>query len=250
MPRVSIAKRPRTSVKRSYASRSRTPAARVSRPYTRAVAIARPSVGLGMSTTTVLRTSFFVNVTAAAGTGIFTGYLKPGSIFDPCGDLAAYQPQMYDQFALAYNRYKVNSFTCNIKVHGNVSAAGDCPKYVAVSYPATDPTALGTYQGAASQQLAKTTSGSFSTIPVVANVACLGDAGKVMYHKYKHSQVIGVAGDAYDNGALVNADPNLLQYAVLPIFLQGVVVGAHTWILEVDMWQNVTFSQKKNTVDA
>lgn len=53
-------------------------------------------VGVGMSLVTNLRTSFFANVTGAAGTGVFTGYLKPGSVFDPTGDIATIQPVGYD----------------------------------------------------------------------------------------------------------------------------------------------------------
>jgi len=65
-----------------------------------------------------------------------------------------------------------------------------------------------------------------------------------------HNKVVGTKSDAWDIGALVTADPTALQYMVLPIFLQGSIVGAHQWVLEVDMWQHVEFSQKKNTADA
>ena len=116
-------------------------------------ALAAPSVGLGASATTVLRTSFFYNATAAA-TGIWTGYLKPGSCFDPTGDLAAVQPQMFDQFAAMYSRYKVNSAICRIKITG-ASAGTPTTVWVAAAYPAVDATALTTYQAAASQQFAK-----------------------------------------------------------------------------------------------
>ena len=59
-----------------------------------------------------------------------------------------------------------------------------------------------------------------------------------------------VRPDAYDNGALVTADPTALQYAVQPIFLQANAGQVSGFMLEIDMWQNVTFSQKKNTADA
>lgn len=203
-------------------------------------------MGLGTSATTVLRTSFFANVTSA-GSGVYTGYLKPGSAFDPCGDLADLQPQMFDQFAAMYQRYKVNNYTLRITIHGsNGASPGGATNYVAASYPAVDPTALATYQAAASQQYAKTVSGGFQ---MVGNIG-LGNPPQKMYFKFKHAEVVGSRPDAYDNGALVTSDPTALQYAVQPIYIQGNVGGAHTFMLEIDMWQNVTFSQKKNTVDA
>jgi len=207
-------------------------------------------VGLGTSATTVLRTSFFTNVTATAGTGVFTGYLKPGSAFDPCGDLADIQPQMFDQFAAMYQRYKVNDFVLRITVHGTIGAANGVCNYVAASYPAVDPTALATYQAAASQQYAKTVSGGFQISNIGAAQLGLGNPPTKMYFKFKHSQVVGTRPDAYDNGALVTSDPTALQYAVQPIFIQGSNAAASTFMLEIDMFQNVTFSQKKNTVDA
>lgn len=207
-------------------------------------------MGLGTSATTVLRTSFFTNVTATAGTGVFTGYLKPGSAFDPCGDLADIQPQMFDQFAAMYQRYKVNDFVLRITIHGTIGAQNGVCNYVAASYPAVDPTALATYQAAASQQYAKTVSGGFQISNIGATNLGLGNPPTKMYFKFKHSQVVGTRPDAYDNGALVTADPTALQYAVQPIFIQGSNAAASTFMLEIDMFQNVTFSQKKNTVDA
>lgn len=219
------------------------------RPYartTRTVAIARPAVGMGMSATTILRTSFFANVTATAGTGVFTGYLKPGSCFDPSGDIAAMQPQMFDQFAAMYNRYKVNSCKIRMKIFGNGAAAANIPSWVAAAYPAIDSTPLATYQAAASQQYAKTTSGCFCITGGVG----VGTEGKYLTFDLNQDRVVGVKSDAWDVGALVTSDPTALQYMLLPFFLQGSAAGSHTFTLEVDMWQNVTFSQKKNTVDA
>jgi len=231
------AKRPRTKTKS---------AARKQLTYPRRTdARAALSVGLGTSATTVLRTSFFYNATAAAGTGIWTGFLKPGSAFDPTGDLSTIQPQMYDQFAAQYNRYKVNSCTVRIKITGAQSASAGYV-WVAAGYPAVDPTALTTYQGAASQQYAKTTSGGFQVFGALG----VGAEGKMMTFKLNHNSIIGSKSDTWDIGALVTADPTSLQYMVLPMFLQASAANAATWVLEIDMYQNVTFSQKKNTVDA
>ena len=203
-------------------------------------------MGLGTSATTVLRTSFFANVLAVAGTGVWTGYLKPGSAFDPCGDIADVQPQMFDQFAAMYERYKVNSYTLRITVHGSNSASAAVQNYVCASYPAIDPTALGTYQAAASQQYAKTVSGGFQKADTIG----LGNPPTKMYFKFKHSSIVGTRPDAYDNGALVTADPTAKQYAVQPIFIQCSSASQASFMLEIDIFQNVTFSQKKNTVDA
>lgn len=213
------------------------------RPSGRTVAVASRSVGLGPSCNTVLRTSFFTNVTAAAS-GVFTGYLKPGSAYDPCGDLAAIQPQMYDQFSAAYNRYKVNSCVIRIKINGSNNPGPGALIWVAAAYPAVDATALATYQAAASQQYAQTRSAGFS------NVNTTGAVSAVMNFKLNHDSIVGAKSDTWDIGALVGADPTMLQYMVLPIFLQASGAVATSWVLEVDMWQDVTFSQKKNTVDA
>lgn len=210
----------------------------------RTYALAGPNVGLGASATTVLRTSFFANVTATAGTGIATFFLKPGSAFDPAGDLAAIQPQMFDSFAAQYNRYKVNNCKIRMKITGNNGLNGAV--WVGAAYPAVDPTALTTYQGAASQQYSKTTSGAFQ----IQNATGLGCEGKYLSFNLKHDSIVGTKGDAYDVGALISADPTALQFMVLPVFLQVNTAGAATWVVEIDMYQNVTFSQKKNVVDA
>jgi len=212
----------------------------------RTVAIAAPSVGLGPSAVTVLRTSFFANVTAAAGTGVFTGYLKTGSAFDPCGDLAAIQPQMFDQWAAMYNRYKVNSWTVRMKITG-VQGTTAAAAWVCAMYPGVDSTALTTYQGAGCQAYSKTTSGGFQLISAVG----AGNSSPTLILKSKENAVTGVKnGDTYDSGALVTADPTALQYSVVPVFLQANSAAACTWVLEIDMYQNVTFTNKKNTVDA
>lgn len=238
------------------ASRSRSVSMRPVRRVTtvalprsmRTIAFASRNVGIGVSTTTILRTSYFYNATGGAGNGIWTGYLKPGSCFDPCGDTAAIQPQMFDQFAAMYNRYKVNSFSVRIKITGNNSLTNSA--WVACGYPAVDPTPLATYQASASQQYAKTTSGGFQHGSPGGTAVGIGTEGKYLSWKLNHNSVVGARSDTWDIGALVTADPTNLQYAVLPLFIQANAAAASTWVLEIDIWQNVTFSQKKNTVDA
>lgn len=212
----------------------------------RTVAIAAPHVGLGPSAVTVLRTSFFANATAAAN-GVWTGYLKTGSAFDPCGDLSGIQPQMYDQWAAMYNRYKVNSWTVRVKITGGNGQNAAAYAWVGAMYPAVDSTALTTYQAAGCQAYSKTTSGGFQMSGAVG----VGAESRSLTLKAKENTVTGVKGAGpYDAGALVTADPTALQFSVVPIFLQANAAYAATWVLEIDIFQNVTFSNKKNTVDA
>lgn len=235
------AKRARTT-KRTYKKTSRS----ASTFGLRSVAVAARNLGIGASTNTVLRTSFFTNITTTVGTGVFNGFLKPGSAFDPTGDLAAIQPQMFDQFAAMYNRYKVNKAVIRMKITGNTAGANTTAVWVAAAYPAVDSTALTTYQAAASQQLAKTTSGGFQLI----GSAGVGTEGKMLSFNLNHDQILGSRSDTYDSGALVTGDPSTFQYMVLPIFIQSNAAGTNTLVLEIDMFQYVTFSGKKNTVDA
>jgi len=226
-------------------SRSRAPTRRRLAFPRRTLALVSRAVGLGTSANTVLRTSFFYNA-AASVAGVYTGYLKPGSCFDPCGDLAAVQPQMFDQFAAQYNRYKVNSATVRIKITG-ANGASTAHVWVGAAYPAVDPTPLTTYQAAASQQYAKTTSSGFQ---VFNENAAPGSDGKYLSFKLNHNSIVGSKSDTWDIGAPVTADPTALQYMVLPIFLQANQQWVVSWVLEIDIFQNVTFSQKKNVVDA
>lgn len=211
----------------------------------RTTAIAQPSVGLGASAKTVLRTSFQAIVTSAA-TGIWTGFLEPGSCFSPGGSLSAVQPVTFDQFSTVYGRYKVNSAIVKIAILG--ANSGGSFTYVAASYPSVDTTAVATYQGAASQPWAKTVLGGFQY------GAGGGQAGgaqhTVMIHKLNQDGVVGSKSDSYDSGALVTADPTALQYMVLPIYIKSDSAFVGTFVITVDMWQNVTFSQRKPVVDA
>jgi len=236
------------NVKKTYKKKTGKVVGRKSMPWRSTAIATMPIVGLGTSSTTILRTSFFANVTAAAGSGIFTGYLKPGSCFDPSGDISTMQPQFFDQFAAVYNRYKVNSCQIRMKINGALAGGAATTVWVGAGYPAVDSTALTTYQAAASQQYGKTTSGGFSAVVATAGVA--GNSGKTLSFNLNHNAVVGAKSDTWDIGAVVTADPTANQFMVLPFFLQGNAAGAHTWVLEIDMFQNVTFSQKKNTIDA
>jgi len=207
------------------------------------------NVGMGSSAKTVLRTSFFANLTAA-GTGIFTGYLKPGSCFDPCGDIAAIQPVLFDQFAAVFQRYKVDSAEINIKILGKTGGADGVYSYVAAAYPAIDPTALATYQGAASQPWGQARLGNFASGSAAAVAIGMGSTWTSMKFKLVHDSVVGSKSDSYDSGALVTADPTAAQYMVMPVFIQSNAAAASTFTIHVDMFQHVTFSQRKILVDA
>lgn len=205
---------------------------------------AAPGVGVGASVNTVLRTSFFANVTAAA-TGIWTGYLKPGSAYDPCGSLSDIQAPGFDSWAGAFSRYKVNSAIVRVTVHG--SNGLDATNYVFAAYPSVVSTASATYQGAASQPYAKTHSGSFA---VTNSTQAPGGQPFTLKFKLSNDKIVGFRGDPTDTGALVTADPPDGQYMLLPLFLQANQAKSSAWMLEIDIWQNVTFSQRKTFVDA
>lgn len=254
-------KMPKTSTYRNKVSKrtaSRAVAPYKKRSYalawhTNAIARPRfPSVGLGTSTTTVLKTSLFYNAVATVASGVWTGYLAPGSCFDPTGDISTIQPQLFDQFAAIYSRYKVNSCKIRIKITGALGSATPAIAWVAAAYPAVDSTPLGTYQAAGSQQYSKTTSGGFQLINTGGTAYTgAGSDGKYLSFDLNHNAVVGAKSDTWDIGAPVSGSPTAGQFMVLPMFIQCNATGfAATWVLEIDMWQNVTFSQKKNVSDA
>ena len=207
-----------------------------------ALAVHRPSPGLGRSLFTKLKTEFFVNVTGAAS-GIFTGFLNPGSCFDPCGDLAAIQPVMFDQFALLYARYLVVGGTVDIEASTYLVGAGApgaaSGANIAI-YPSTVSTALATYQGVASQPYSKTTT------------MIVGGPTKKLHLKFNTQQIVGsrLPVIAEDCGALVSASPATGQNVVVPIFIQYFQAAATTTMLRIRIIQDVVFDQKIQNVDA
>lgn len=204
------------------------------------VAAIAPGIGLASSVKTNLRTSFFANVNAGAD-GIYKTYLKPGSCFDPTGDLSTIQPALFDQYAAIFSRYKVNQFSVKITIIGlNSNSQG----WNACAYPSTDNTALTTYQQAASQPWAKTTIGNY------ASTGASGDPRELSFYRIDHDAIIGATGDTFDTGAVVGSDPPAGQYAVMPMFIQGNTAVVAAYLIHVDMWQNVTFSQRKSVGDA
>lgn len=235
------------SSKKSYKKRTSTKMVPYKRFPARAYVYSTPNMGLGPSAQTVLRTSFFYNGTAAAS-GIATGFISPGSAFDPTGGLSTIQPNTFDQFASIYSRYKVNA--CKIKVTVSGAQGITATSWVMAAYPSVDPIALATYQGAGSQPGSKTISGGFQYGTNGGTSVGTGSEAKHMWFDLKHKAVLGTNVDAYDSGALVTADPTAGQYMVLPFLWQSNVAGVASFVLEIDMWQDVTFLQRKNIVDA
>jgi len=229
----------RTSRTRPYGSRSKTSKA----SYAKAtVAIATPSVGLGTGARTQLVTSFFANVTPVAGTGVFTGYLKPGSCFDPTGDIAAIQPAAYDQWAALYGRYLVEKCKVVIEYSRQTVTAAQQFAFVAAAYPSISATALATYQGAASQPFAKT---------LLCGVND-NTTSNTMIFNLDHKKVLGQKEglSSIDNGGVVGADPPANQFMQLPIFIQNANVGADPVTLKITMIQTVFFDRRIQVVDA
>lgn len=232
---------PMKSKKKSYKKKASTSWLTQYKP--RARTVYKPNVGIGRSLFTKLRTTFFANVTHAAS-GIFTGYLNPGSCFDPTGDISTVQPAGFDQLATLYARYLVTGCTVDIEVMASKQdtsngGAGTDTSVIAV-YPSTVSTALGTYQGAASQPYAKTA--------MYGPVKC----GKLRF-KLNTQQVVGsrLPVIAEDCGALVGASPTTGQNMILPMFLQHSAAAAgQTSIIKVTIIQDVIFDQRIQVVDA
>jgi len=209
-------------------------------PRSRAINSGAP--GLSRSLKTVLKTSFYANLTHAA-TGVFTGYLSPGSCFDPCGDIATLQPSMYDQLAALYARYLVTDaevyleFTPSAAFTGTGAAADNT---VVAVYPSTLSTALATYQGAASQ--------SYSQVGTFGPTKALKMKFKLNTQKIVGSRLPVVAEDC---GALVGGNPAAGQSIHLPMFIQHSNANAgQATMIRVTVVQHVIFDQKIQNQDA
>ena len=208
----------------------------------KAYAINRNAPGLSRSLKTTLKTEFYANITSAAS-GIFTGFLNPGSCFDPCGDIAAIQPSMFDQFAALYARYLVTGAEVDIECTGiqtGASAVTAGNGFNMAIYPSTVSTALATYQGAASQSYSKST------------MWIAGGPTKKLSLKMNTQQVVGsrLPVIAEDCGALVGASPASGQNIIVPIFMQWFSASANIGAIRVRIIQHVIFDQKIQNVDA
>lgn len=210
-------------------------------PYDREV-IESPHVGLGQGVRTRIRTFGHVQMVVGA-TGIFTGFLKPGSCYDPFGDIGTPQPNLFDVWKGVFGRYLVLGATVKMTIVSQSSiAAAVANGGTLVAYPSITSTAKTVLQDAASQPYAKT--------------VLYGGAGadpKTLYFKLNHLKVLGKYGplESLANGGLVGADPTTGQFMVLPIFYQSTVGTATSGNLtmEVEITQDVWFDKRLNVND-
>lgn len=228
------ARRARTSQRVSKLASSRV-------NYDRQV-VESPSVGLGQGARTRLRTFYHYNAVLSA-TGSASFYLKPGSCFDPCGDTANYQPNLYDTWKTVFGRYLVIGATVKVIAASAGAAVGSATSNPATicCYPSISATAKTTVQDAASQPYAK-------TIYFQA-----GSDRNVIYQKLDHKKVLGRASalDSSENGAIVTADPPTNEFMLLPFFVQSTyTAGTGPAItFQIEIVQDVWFDRRLNVDD-
>jgi len=201
-------------------------------------AVHGPSIGLGRSVDTVLKTVFFANVTPA-GTGVWTGNLSPGSAFAPGGSVAPLiRPAMWAEWSRLYARYVVTAAKVKITIRPQSTLGTPAPvAWVACGYPATDPTPLATFQAAASQQYSK-----------VVNAGGI-EQFRVLKWGYKELDSQKIIGSrlpviAETDGAAVTSDPTALQFMRIPLFVQLATTTSYPFTMIVEIDQKVTFDQK------
>lgn len=223
------------SMKRSFKKKNVSKASWLTKYVPRPLAINRQAPGLGRSLKTRLETTFFYQTTTPGATGIFSGYLNPGSCFDPCGDISSIQPVGFDQLKAMYARYLVTGGTVEIEFAS--STAFPLP-WVFAAYPSTVSTPLGSYQAVASQPYSK------------EFLIAAGESKKVVF-KFDTQKIIGsrLPVIAEDCGALVTADPTTGQNVVLPFFAQYSQAAAAQCTMRVRIIQNVIFDQRIQVVD-
>jgi len=200
--------------------------------------VSAKGVGLAASLKTQLKTTFFYNAIPAAN-GIWTGTLKTGSCFDPCGTLANIQPAEYDQWCTMFGRYVVTGGYVKVTVALAIEG-GPSPSFVACMYPDIDATAKADYQAAASQDWS------------VKGIGGNGQPPVVLYQRFSHAALLGKKGPvtSEDNGGLVTADPAGSQFINHNLFVQCTTnaQGAPSYMVHVEIVQDVYFD-RRITVD-
>lgn len=236
----------RNVTKRGSRTRSRTPyvAKRSRVSYAKTTkAISAPSVGLGQSARTILKTVTVLSVSAPAN-GIANFYLSPGSCFKPLGDIqSSTQPTLYDQWAATYGRYVVEKAYVRLEIAtAGFNAGGTNSATVFAAYPSVSTTALNTFSKVAGQDFAK------SVLLGPTDVT----SSNVVVFKLDHAKVLGRKGGvtAEDNGSSTNSDPPTNQFMVLPCILQNPQAAVYTWNIRVVMYQTVHFDRRIPVVDA
>lgn len=225
-----------------YARKSMYKVGRYGRSYSGPTkAIAAPTVGLGQSARTVLKTDIIYVVQSDAA-GITKFYLKPGSCFDPTGDASGIQPALFDQWAATYGRYVVEKAWVCLEF-ANTSAGGSAvAAFTAAAYPSINNTSLATYQAAASQPFSQS----------ILHGPYDNTKDSKMVFRLNHAKVLGRKGavNAEDNGGATNSDPQVGQFMVLPVFINSGTNAVSSTTLRIRMYQTVWFDKRINVVDA
>jgi len=235
------------SMKRKYATRSKTPmyrSVRFTKPITKSsyarALVGSKGVGVGPSLRTQLKTIIW-NKTIANASGIATFSLKSGSCFDPTGTLSGIQPAEYDQLKAMYGRYVVTGGTVKVTISNiPINPANPADPFVCCMYPDIDATAKTTFQDAASQDWS------------VCKNSASGSAAVVLYQKFSHAALLGKKGPvtSEDNGALVTADPSAGQFINHNIFIQGSGASQYPFAVLVELIQDVYFDRRVTVIDA
>jgi len=195
--------------------------------------------GIGRQFETKLKTVFFKDMQTDAN-GLYSGYLFPGSAFDPCGNQSDIQPAGYDQLKLLFARYVVKGADVRITFHQqNTMISSSLFGYYACAYPSTVEAASVTFQGAASQPWAQSTYCSST------------DQSKTLAWKLDAAAVVGrtTPVTAEDNGGLIAASPAIGQNITLPFFLNVVQEHIQGCCMLVEIIQDVIFDQRIQVVD-
>lgn len=236
----------RNVTKRGSRTRSRTPyvAKRSRVSYAKTTkAISAPSVGLGQSARTVLKTVSILTVSAPAS-GIANFHLSPGSCYNPLGSFpGTAQPTLFDQWAATYGRYVVEKAYVRLEIAtAGFNAGGTNSATVFAGYPSVSTTALNTFSKVAGQDFAKS---------VLLGPTDTTTTNTVVF-KLDHAKVLGRKGPvtAEDNGAATTSDPPSGQFMVLPCILQNPQAAVYTWNIRCVMYQTVHFDKRINVVDA
>jgi len=209
--------------------------------YSRAVVGAK-GAGVGPSLKTQLKTIFWYKVTAAAS-GIATFSLKTGSAFDPTGAISTVQPAEFDQLKALFGRYVVLGGSVKVDISavpsGGVTPPPPSP-FVCCMYPDIDSTAKPAFQDAASQDWAIRKNGSS------------GGNAVTLYQKFSHAALLGKKGPvtSEDNGALVTADPVTGQFINHNVYIQSVNATTDSFVVLVEIMQDVYFDRRITAYDA
>lgn len=198
-------------------------------------------VGIGRQLTTTLKTVFFKQCTADAN-GMYTGYLEPGSCYDPTGDQSAIQPTGFDELRQLFARYVVKNATVKITIAMTSGGAAGLYGIMAAAYPSTLSAAKTTFQGYAGQPFAQYIQLSPTGEP--KSMKWFLDAAAVV------GRTLPVTAE--DNGALVGNNPTVGQSICLPFFIQAMNAAAANFIftMSAEITQTVVFDQRIQVEDA